>query len=84
MPLYDFECTACGELFEDQVSYGVLPNCPACGAGQTERLMSPFALGTSVRPRGLAAKRSNDKRRIREEARAERRELRKQQPKEGS
>jgi putative FmdB family regulatory protein len=76
MPLYDFSCPACGARFEAQVSYGESPICPACGAGHTERLLSPFAIGSNVRPRGLAAKRSDDTRRIREEQRSERREAR--------
>jgi putative FmdB family regulatory protein len=76
MPLYDFACPDCGAHFEAQVPYEESAKCPACGAGHTERLLSPFAIGSAVRPRGVAAKRSDDSRRVREEQRAERKAAR--------
>jgi putative FmdB family regulatory protein len=81
MPLYDFKCTACDERFEAQVPYGELPKCPACGAGPTERQISPFAMGATVRPRGFAAKRSEGVRKVREEQRAERKAVRQEKRK---
>jgi putative FmdB family regulatory protein len=80
MPLYDFCCRACGERFEARVSYGALPACPACGATDPERVLSPFAGPFTVAPRGRAAQRSNASRRVREEQRQERREHRRNGP----
>lgn len=77
MPLYDFRCRACDERFEARASHDELPRCPACGATDTERLLSPFAGPFTVGLRGLPARRSNAERRIREEQRRERRERRK-------
>jgi putative FmdB family regulatory protein len=76
MPLYDFNCRACGNEFEARVPYDELPQCPDCGATETERRLSPFAGPFTVAPRGTAAKRSNALRRAREEQRHARREQR--------
>jgi putative FmdB family regulatory protein len=72
MPLYDFACRACGERFEARVSVDELPACPACGAGECERLPSAFAGPFTVGVRGRAARRSDAARRVREEQRRER------------
>jgi putative FmdB family regulatory protein len=76
MPLYDFRCGACGEQFEARVAHDELPACPVCAAPEAERLLSPFAGPFTVGLRGLAAKRSDATRRVREEQRSERREPR--------
>ena len=55
MPRYDFRCRACDERFEARVPYEQLPHCPACGAGDTERLLSGFAGPFTVGLRGAAA-----------------------------
>jgi putative FmdB family regulatory protein len=81
MPLYDFACPACAHHYEARTGFDEAgPPCPACGTADPERLISGFATSRSPAPRGLAAQRSNDTRRIREQARAERREQRKSQP----
>ena len=80
MPLYDFTCAGCGTRFEARVSAGELPPCPACGAGETERVFSAFAGPFLVRPRGVTARRADAERRAREEKRAERRAQRKSEP----
>jgi len=77
VPLYDFRCRACNARFEERTRYGELPPCPACGADETERELSPFAGPFTVAPRGTAARRSDATRRVREEQRRERRERRK-------
>ena len=77
MPLYDFTCRACGERFEARAAVDELAPCPICGSVDTERLLSPFAGPFTTRPRGLAARRSDANRRVREEQRSERREQRK-------
>jgi putative FmdB family regulatory protein len=79
MPLYDFRCQSCQARFESRTRSDELAPCPQCGSGETERLLSPFAGPFTVAPRGIAARRSNDSRRIREEQRLERRELRRAQ-----
>lgn len=50
MPLYEYECDACGERFETLVSASSrdeTKQCPACGSDETERVPSTFAVGTS-------------------------------------
>jgi putative FmdB family regulatory protein len=73
MPLYDFRCRSCGEPFEAFARAGATAPCPSCGSADVERVLSPFAGPFTVAPRGLAARRSNAQRRVREELRAERR-----------
>ena len=79
MPLYDFRCQGCGARFEARAGADELPACPECGAPETERLLSPFAGPFTVAPRGVAARRSDATRRVREEQRLERREERRSQ-----
>lgn len=79
MPLYDFRCRACAARFEARSPADTVAPCPECGAADTERLLSPFAGPFTVAPRGIAARRSNDQRRVREEQRAERKEERHRQ-----
>jgi putative FmdB family regulatory protein len=69
MPIYDFRCSSCGEVFEVMVSVSERPPCPACAASEPERLFSPIAAPPKTGLRGLAARRSNDTRRVREELR---------------
>jgi len=48
MPLFDFECPACGKVVELLVKADAVPECPACGAGAMKKLVSrPSAPGTS-------------------------------------
>lgn len=37
MPLYEYQCGKCGHVFEKLASYETVPNCPACGAAETEK-----------------------------------------------
>jgi putative FmdB family regulatory protein len=76
VPLYDFECEACGEPFEAMAPAGGLAPCPRCGAGDVRRVYAAFAGPFTVGLRGAAAKRSNTQRAAREEQRRERREAR--------
>ena len=77
MPLYDFVCSACGQRFEALIPSPAEPaECPACGSGEVQRVFTPFAGPFTVAPRGLAARRSDDQRRVREEQRQERRAAR--------
>ena len=51
MPMYDFYCAACQNVFEDIVFNDILPACPACGATETQRRVSaPSQLKTGAFP----------------------------------
>jgi len=39
MPMYDFECKACGHTFETVARLDETPECPSCKSAETERLM---------------------------------------------
>lgn len=84
MPLYDFLCPSCGETFEARAAVDELPPCPACGAADTERRLSPFAGPFTAGLRGAAARRSNAHRSAREEQRRERRAERRQAGSDGA
>ena len=73
VPLYDFVCSACGARFEARAPIGELAPCEQCGARDVQRVLSGFAGPFTVSPRGAAAKRSDDARRVREQQRQERR-----------
>jgi putative FmdB family regulatory protein len=50
MPIYDFECEACGVGFEELVKNAEAAasvRCPQCGAERARRLVSAFASGSS-------------------------------------
>ena len=40
MPMYDFECKACGNTFETVARLDEKPPCPSCESADVERLMS--------------------------------------------
>ncbi|MDL2316120.1 zinc ribbon domain-containing protein [Desulfovibrio sp. OttesenSCG-928-A18] len=40
MPIYEYKCTKCEKEFEELVFGDENPPCPACGAGETTRLLS--------------------------------------------
>lgn len=69
MPLYDFACPSCGHEFEAEAAPGAPAECPECGSPDAARLWRPIAAPFKVGLRGVAAQRSNDKRRAREERR---------------
>lgn len=55
MPIYEYACAECGERFERLTTTrdkDARVACPSCGAGNSERVPSSFALG---RPSKLAA-----------------------------
>jgi len=72
MPIYDFECDACGERFEELVaSETAMLACPSCGSSRTRRLLSSVS-PPSRQPRGAAVRSGESQRREREAARGER------------
>lgn len=55
MPLHDFRCTDCAQVFEALVRGAVPPNCPKCGGVALEKLLSaPVAPGWSKAATGRA------------------------------
>ncbi len=57
MPLYDFRCSRCGDVFEVHASIkekeaGLLPECPRCHSQETRQLISSVLM---IRASGGAA-----------------------------
>jgi putative FmdB family regulatory protein len=49
MPIYEFECAACGHEFEDLVSLSAdlrAVACPKCGKRRARKLLSVFAMSS--------------------------------------
>ena len=56
MPIYEFKCNACGQIFEQLVFASDDEKdllCPSCGKADACRLMSSFSCGAST-PGGLS------------------------------
>ena len=46
MPLYEYRCVHCGQVFEKMIRWSEaekLPVCPNCGSTQTQKKVSVFA-----------------------------------------
>jgi putative FmdB family regulatory protein len=43
MPIFDFNCQACGHPFEVLVRSDSTPTCPACGSTDLTKCISPIA-----------------------------------------
>ena len=54
MPIYEYECRACGHRFEQLILHASTPECPSCQSHDLERLISLFAVD-SESTRGLAS-----------------------------
>ncbi len=49
MPLYEFECEVCGEIFEVLMKRDEeFPNCPACGANEVRKIPSLFGFQDKI------------------------------------
>ena len=60
MPLYEFKCSTCGELFELLVMNSdetTEMKCPACQSADFERVISAanYAMGTSGNSKGISS-----------------------------
>lgn len=54
MPLYVYECKACGHVFEDLVKYldkDNVQNCKICGEEATRQAATTFGVHTKINPR---------------------------------
>jgi putative FmdB family regulatory protein len=71
MPIYEFECEACGARFEELVATGAAVACPECGSERTRRLFSTVA-PPGRQPRGAGVRSDESRRREREAARQDR------------
>jgi putative FmdB family regulatory protein len=47
MPLFEYECRACGQQFEFLTREGQSPNCPSCQGVNLQKLLSVFAVSTN-------------------------------------
>jgi putative FmdB family regulatory protein len=47
MPIFEYECRACGHAFERLVRAGDVPACPACASGNLEKLLSLAAISSA-------------------------------------
>lgn len=58
MPIYEYQCKACGELFELLILKGTVAACPACESQDLEQLLSGFAVSSeSITRANVAAAR---------------------------
>jgi putative FmdB family regulatory protein len=71
MPIYEFECKACGAQFEELVAAGAATPCRECGSERTRRLYSSVA-PPGRQPRGAKVRSDESQRREREAARQDR------------
>ena len=71
MPIYEFECEACGVRFEELIAAGAAAACPECGSERTRRLFSNVA-PPGRQPRGAKVRADESRRREREAARQDR------------
>ena len=55
MPLYEYKCQSCDQLFEELVgvNQAFAPKCPECGSDRCERVLSPVSAGVSTTSGGL-------------------------------
>jgi putative FmdB family regulatory protein len=69
MPIYEYDCRACGHRFEQLVLAGTIPTCPACEGRELERVVSMFAVSSEgsrqialsdARKRAAGVKRDKD------------------------
>jgi putative FmdB family regulatory protein len=71
MPIYEFECEACGARFEELTAAGAAVACRECGSERTRRLYSSVA-PPGRQPRGAKVRSNESQRREREAARQDR------------
>jgi putative FmdB family regulatory protein len=56
MPIFEYECRACGHRFEQLILKGTVAECPACRGHDLEKQISLFAVDSdTTRSAALAA-----------------------------
>jgi putative FmdB family regulatory protein len=50
MPLFEYECTGCGNKFEILIRGSEKAHCPKCGSDHIEKCLSVFAVSTKAAP----------------------------------
>jgi putative FmdB family regulatory protein len=48
MPIFEYECRACGHAFERLVRAGDVPACPSCASEDLEKLLSLSAISSAA------------------------------------
>jgi putative FmdB family regulatory protein len=79
MPIYEYQCRTCEEVFEVLVRTGDVATCPSCHGQDLERLLSSFAVNSEERSNATlqaARKRLTRSDSVREKARHEQKEIR--------
>ncbi len=72
MPIYDFKCLDCGELFEALVLKSQ-PACPSCQSQKLEQQISTFSVDTaSIRQSNISSARKANSKIARDKAIADR------------
>jgi putative FmdB family regulatory protein len=71
VPIYEFDCKACGSRFEELVSGSADPACPECGSMRVSRRFSAVS-PPGRQPRGANVRDSEARRRERQAQRSER------------
>ena len=56
MPIFEYECRACGREFEQLVRTGDVPACPACQSQDLEKLLSLASVTTADMSQANVAK----------------------------
>jgi putative FmdB family regulatory protein len=46
VPIFDYKCRDCGEVFEALVLKGTVAACPSCQGSELEQLLSGFAVSS--------------------------------------
>jgi len=58
MPMYDYRCKNCDEVFEELVISSIAPDeeikCPKCGQNKSERLLSAPMISTGGSSKGTS------------------------------
>ncbi|MBU0494651.1 MAG: hypothetical protein KKA73_29465 [Chloroflexi bacterium] len=56
MPIYEYECLACGAVYSELMPFDAegAPTCPHCGGDTSRKRLSRFAVGRSDAARGTA------------------------------
>jgi putative FmdB family regulatory protein len=77
MPIFEYECRACGHEFEQLVRTGDVPACPACQGQDLEKLLSLSAISSAdIRKANVAKARQAGKKVQKDKAMADLDEIR--------